>query len=200
MKRLITAALILALSTTFLSAQHYDEIEDWETVAGSLNVEDSESILYYGIDKEEVFVGESGGQKEPWSYGWYAPFKVFSAYFDLAVNMYIMSDDKKSTFELYIPGAAVGFTSYEKGYYFIYESEEHWTGWKHSAEIKTDSPNNIRIRQNGALIELYINGKFVDEFELKNTPEAKRVGIYHKSMPGKKSSVAFWGFKIREAQ
>lgn len=80
--------------------------------------------------------------------------------------------------------------------YLLYESEEREYDWKSLPfEIET-GPVTMGLRQSGRQIQVFLNSRLVDSFELWESPSHGRVGLFFKGPTGGGGSVTFSGLAV----
>lgn len=99
--------------------------------------------------------------------------------------------------EIYFRGGAVGWAFSDGiGYYYLYESEQHWTGWIRSDLLNVATDNEVRTVQVGKTVRVYFNGSAVDEFELQTEPTSGKVSVFFKGDPGTVDVMRFSDFVV----
>ena len=113
-----------------------------------------------------------------------------------SVTMERGTGDTNRPLELKVLGGYIGITP-QNGelWYYIYESESHWTGWINSG-IPSGSEIAISARQDGKRISSWLNGVRLPDFTLFFTPTDKRFWLKLKGDPGQKSQAIIRTFTV----
>jgi hypothetical protein len=106
------------------------------------------------------------------------------------------SGDTNRPLELKVLGGYIGVTP-QNGelWYYIYESESHWTGWINSG-IPSGNEVLISARQDARRITAWLNGVRLPDFNLISVSSDKRIWLKLKGDPAARSSALVRNFTV----
>jgi murein DD-endopeptidase MepM/ murein hydrolase activator NlpD len=143
------------------------------------------------------FLGYTDASNNSYSIGRFEYAQDLSSNISIEVSQKKIFGNLSRPVEVYFLGGAFGWAfSGNQAYYYLYESETHWTGWIASTQFTPADFNKVSIHQAGRSIVVNVNGNELDRFELNTEVSAKRVSIFFKGDPGVKETMQFDEFLV----
>ena len=168
------------------------EIKDFDSVNGS--IEKAKDPL-----GKDIFICRVGSSlSEGYYFGKYIYNKrEIGDHYELSVSMQDVVD--VTTLELV--GLSVHFAiSPEGDAFFFYDSKKFWTKWKKLSFNLKSGMKSLMIKQNGKVLEGYVNGEQVQSFNiLEPVPKKGRVALFFKAR-SKDGTMHFKDFMIRDLE
>lgn len=156
-------------------------VEQWRIEAGNIT----------GM-RDGGFVATTGGQSGSWSYASLQYNSSVRPPYSITASMRRISSDTHRPVEIRFVG---GYFAVSSNHWYLYESEENWTGWQYSASIN-GGENILTVAHDGRRVKGYINGTYVGSLVLQAPIQAGKPGIFFKGDPLRKSEVAFKNFTV----
>lgn len=157
----------------------------WEAVRGT--------IAPLGGDR---YRGTSDAALDGWSMGEFEFRRTVASRLDVSVTVRRLTRDVDRPIEIHFLGGY--FATNQGGSWYIWETDDHWTGWQRSGAIRADR-NTLRVQQSGRRVVGIVNGVRVGDFELATEPPARgRVEVTFKGDPGTESQIELDAFRLDE--
>ncbi|MBI5516218.1 MAG: serine/threonine protein kinase [Deltaproteobacteria bacterium] len=155
----------------------------WEVLRGTLARGDPCGVW------EATSDGAPGG-----SIGHYQLRRRVGSRVELSVRVRRLTADHHRPMEVYFRGGAFGVT--DQGQWYLYEAEDHWTGWRRGASIVAGE-NLLTVHQERARVTALVNGQVVGAFTLRQDPGTGPVAMFFKG-DGGLSRFTFRDFTVSE--
>jgi hypothetical protein len=160
-------------------------LSDFEIVAGAL----SEGA------RCGQFVAIASPMVSTFSYGMYRYREAVTVPYRVHVKLQRLSADSHRAVELHVFG---GILLVKDGQYALYATEAGFarSGWRDLPALRLHQPTELEVVQSARHVELSIDGRVVDRWELADVNGSGRVAIAFKGVPGYRARMWFDELRI----